>query len=485
MISLPLALLLVLPAFCVADPIHIPLTRRKSGRPATHSDHLAAAEFSRARYGYGSAASTTSPSAKRMQRRGSAEGLNFVNQGGDSSYFGTVDIGTPPQSFDVVLDTGSSDLWVASSSCTTCSSNTPVYNPGQSSSFVQESTAATTISYGSGEVLGAVSQETVSMGNFSLTNQGFLVTQQTTANLLTGSVSGIMGLAFGAISSTQTVPFWQGLISSNQLASPVMSFWLSRFRGTKFAEEEPGGAFTLGGTNASLFTGNIDFRPMSGGSTPTFWLLSVTAVNVQGSAITVPTGDSALAAIDTGTTLIGGPSDAVAAIWAAVPGSTIVGDSMPGFYEFPCSTTVSVSMSFGGEVWPIDPTDLNIGEGTSPSSCLGGIFDLTQGSDITASPGTPTWVVGDTFMKNVYTVFQESPLQIGFAQLSDAAGGGSGTPGEAAATNSAATGASTASATTTPDNHSDSDPKLNSAPPRAPLLSLSPALLAALLLLLL
>lgn len=75
--------------------------------------------------------------------------------------------------------------------------------------------------------------------------------------------------------------------------------------------------------------------------------------------------------------------------------------------------------------------------------CLGGIFDLTQGSDVGEGGGNPSWVVGDTFLvscifhpfifirysslsltqKNVYSVFRSNPPSIGFAQLSSAAGG--------------------------------------------------------------
>ncbi|KAJ7162217.1 aspartyl protease [Mycena filopes] len=426
MVSLPLALLLILPAFSAADPIHIPLTRR-AGNWATHIDHLAAGDFARARYGYGSAAPSTK---KRMQRRGSEESLNFVNQQGDSSYFGTVNIGTPPQSFNVILDTGSSDLWVADSSCRNCDPTTPVFKPDSSSSFSQKSTQATQISYGSGAVAGFISSESVSMGNFSLKSQGFLSVEQTTSNLLSGSVSGIMGLAFAGISSTQTQPFWQGLIQGSQLDEPLMAFWLTRFRGAdNVKEEEPGGSFTLGGTNSSLYQGDIEFINMSGPSS-TFWLLSVSGVTVQGQNIPVATGDAALAAIDTGTTLIGGPTEDVNAIWAAVPGATKIGPTMPGYFQFPCTTTIKISIAFGGKLWPIDPSDMNLGpgQGTARSQCLGGIFDLTLGSSIEANSGNPTWVVGDTFLKNVYSVYRQNPPSVGFAQLSDLAGG-SGAPG--------------------------------------------------------
>ena len=68
-----------------------------------------------------------------------------------------------------------------------------------------------------------------------------------------------------------------------------------------------------------------------------------------------------------------------------------------------CSTNVTVSMSFGGRSWSIDPQDFNTGEDLSLSSdgdpfCLGAIFDLSQGSDVGPNSNGPDWVVGDTFL---------------------------------------------------------------------------------------
>jgi cathepsin D len=97
------------------------------------------------------------------------------------------------------------------------------------------------------------------------------------SGLIKGKLSGIMGLAFQGIADTRAVPFWQGLIANNQLTNPEFSFFITRFNGKKSAvPEEPGGVFTLGGTNSTLYKGNIDFQtftpPVSNGS---FWLQTI------------------------------------------------------------------------------------------------------------------------------------------------------------------------------------------------------------------
>jgi len=426
MIPLPLALTLSF-LFCSlpssADPLHVSLNRRSVGvRDISH--YAAAAERLRGKYGF-----SVPTTRRRGRKRASSADISIVNQDADASYFGSVSIGTPGQTLNVILDTGSSDLWVVDTTCQTCLRGTPVFDPTKSSSFAQSlGNQQTTIQYGSGSVAGQIAQESVSMGGFTVPKQVFLAADQTSDGLLDGTVSGIMGLAFSAIASTQSTPFWQALVQGNQLTAPEMSFWLTRVRGTTAStqQDQNGGVFTLGGMNSSLFTGDVEFLNMPV-STPSFWLLSMSAITVQGKSVPVTSGQTALSAIDTGTTLIGGPTTDVQAIWAAVPGSQAV-PGMDGFFSFPCTASVVITLSFGGKSWPINSDDMNLGPISRGSSqCLGGIFDLGLGSNIVSGSGNPSWVVGDTFLKNVYSVFRATPPSVGFAQLSQLAGG-SGTP---------------------------------------------------------
>lgn len=403
-----------------APPIHLPLARRTLQK--RDLDYWAnAADQVRAKYGFATVASNSN------RKRQNTVGIPIVNQNGDSSYFASINVGTPPQSFDIILDTGSSDLWVTTVGCTTCDPSTPLFDPSKSSTFQVSpgQQGGTKIQYGSGGVEGQLSSETVNMGGFTVSNQGFLSVVTTSQGLLQGSVSGIMGLGFQTIAATRAVPFWQALVNANQLTSPLFSFYLTRENDPNQPPPltAPGGVLTLGGTNSSLFSGNVEFINMPSGAEPSFWLQTLTTLKVVGTSIPISTSLS-LAAIDTGTTLIGGPGDQVAAFWQAVPGHQTLSGAMTGYYSFPCSTTnLNVQLSFGGSSWSISDKDMNLGSSGVSGQCVGAVFDLGQASAAGGGPGNPNWVIGDTFLKNVYSVYRASPPSVGFAQLSTVAGG--------------------------------------------------------------
>lgn len=119
------------------------------------------------------------------------------------------------------------------------------------------------------------------MGGFTVNPQTFLVVDRMTDGLLDSQTSGILGLAFEALASTRAVPFWEALINAGQFAQPEMSFFLTRFLDDATATaSEPGGILTLGGTNSTLFTGDIEFLDLSATDTvndATFWLLEVSS----------------------------------------------------------------------------------------------------------------------------------------------------------------------------------------------------------------
>jgi cathepsin D len=354
----------------------------------------------------------TSKYSESNHKRSSGTNL-LTNQNADSSYYGSLAIGTPPVSYNVILDTGSSDLWVADSNCLTGCESVPTFDSSKSSSF-QNNSQAFSIQYGSGGAAGSLGQDTIQMAGFSVPNQVFAICDQVSSGLLSDPVSGLLGLAWNTIASSGATPFWQTLAESGAWDSPVMAFHLTRFVDDSTAQAlEPGGSFTMGFVNQSLYSGSIDFQNLP--TTPaSYWILPMTDMTVQGNAVTLPTGTDSYSAIDTGTTLVGGPTSAIQAIYAQIPGSAPGTGNYEGYYTYPCNTDVNVAISFGGPSWSVSPADFKLAQ-VSNSECVGAFFELQTGSS------APSWIVGDTFLKNVYSVFRFNPPSVGFATLSDAA----------------------------------------------------------------
>ncbi|KAH7926412.1 acid protease [Leucogyrophana mollusca] len=348
--------------------------------------------------------------AQSRQKRSTGYNL-LIDQDSDSGYIGSLAIGTPAVSYEVLLDTGSSDLWVAGSSCAACGSS-PSFNPVSSTSFQNLSTPFA-IQYGSGEAEGYLGQDVVQMAGFSVSNQGFAVVDATSQDLLQSPVSGLLGLAWQAIASSGKTPFWQTLASSNAWDSPLMSIQLRRYGNDTSAQtEEPGGTLMMGYVNSSLYTGDIDYQDIPG--TPGFWSLTLSSITAQGTSVSL--GDTTLAAIDTGTTNIAGPTSSIEAIYATIPGSQPATGEWEGYYSYPCDTDVSVSFSFGGPSWSMSSADFEFTRLENSADCIGAFFGTDTGGN-----GNPYWIIGDAFLKNVYSVFRYNPASVGFAALSETA----------------------------------------------------------------
>ena len=63
-------------------------------------------------------------------------------------------------------------------------------------------------------------------------------------------------------------------------------------------------------------------------------LMSCAGLTVNGASVTLNSGSASYAAIDTGTTLVGGPPDAIAALYAQIPGSQALTGDNAGYYTY-------------------------------------------------------------------------------------------------------------------------------------------------------
>ncbi|KAH7923000.1 acid protease [Leucogyrophana mollusca] len=352
--------------------------------------------------------------------------LMIYSQNDDEGYFAPVKLGTPGKSYDVILDTGSADLWVAGQACTSaaCAQLTK-FNPKESDSF-RDLKLPFQVSYADSNVAGDLGADTLAVGRFTIQNQTFGVASNfpnamNDPNFATVEkpASGILGLAWKAFATSNTTPFWEYLVESKQWDMPVMSLHLARSSGNSKQNTEPGGTFTLGAYDTTLYTGDIHFNNLTVTENPKKWTLPLAHILAQGKPVSTGSETTIPAVIDSGTTYVYGPSSTIESIYNTISGSKPDPET-DGYWLYPCDTRVAIEISFAdGVKWPINATDFMADKDDSSTYCRGAFAAMPTGAE-------DPWIFGAAFMKNVYTVLRFSPPSVGFATLSEKALAGSG-----------------------------------------------------------
>ncbi|KAI0361663.1 protease [Trametes cingulata] len=314
---------------------------------------------------------------------------------GDQYWAGTAEIGTPGQPFVLDFDTGSADLWVPSSTCTspTCKSKHK-YQANASTSSTRRD-GIFDLQYGDGSsVTGPIYSDTVTVADVAVQDQAFSPVERVSDVFGTENDDGILGLGYPALSSMRESPFFVSAMAQGAVKEGVF--------GMKLAAN--GSELYLGGTDTSLYTGELEYHAVSGKMG--FW-------QIGGGKVMV--GDNVVATdietiIDSGTTLIYGPPKAVETFYKSIPGSSLF-DTENGFYKFPCNAMPSdVAFNWGGMDWTISVENFNAGK-ANDDECVGAIAAKEMGL------GNNVWLVGDSFMKNVYSAFSFDKNAVGFAML--------------------------------------------------------------------
>lgn len=168
-------------------------------------------------------------------------------------------------------------------------------------------------------------------------------------------VDGLIGMAYSTLASsdTQSLPF--ALADAGVIPKNLFAFRLSSLRGIS--------ALDMGYINSKRYSGTPWYYPIAVDPDYgrfTYFQLANSVHNVNGHPVEGTRGHYL---IDSGSTLIMGPSKQAAAFWAAVPGAAPYVFNRR-FYTFPCANPPMVSLSFSGStvVHAIDPKDFNLGD---------------------------------------------------------------------------------------------------------------------------
>ena len=158
----------------------------------------------------------------------------IINDYQNAQYFGIIQIGTPSQSFNVIFDTGSSDLWVASATCglLSCGAHQR-YKSSTSTTFIANGTDFH-IRYGSGPVSGFQSLDHVTVGGLVVKEQEFAeVTDAKGLGIgyLLGKFDGILGLAYPILSVNKVPTVFENMVSQGLIAKAQFAFYLGNYNG--------------------------------------------------------------------------------------------------------------------------------------------------------------------------------------------------------------------------------------------------------------
>eukprot|EP00297_Palpitomonas_bilix_P026322 CAMPEP_0113895412 /NCGR_PEP_ID=MMETSP0780_2-20120614/17349_1 /TAXON_ID=652834 /ORGANISM="Palpitomonas bilix" /LENGTH=286 /DNA_ID=CAMNT_0000886241 /DNA_START=8 /DNA_END=864 /DNA_ORIENTATION=+ /assembly_acc=CAM_ASM_000599 len=214
----------------------------------------------------------------------------------DAQYYGEIAIGSNSQSFKVIFDTGSSNLWVPSKKCSKLACLTKdKYDSSKSSSYAANGTDFS-ITYGSGSCSGFLSSDSVNFGGYEVKDQTFAeITDLEGTSFLAAKFDGILGLAFPTISVDGITPVFQNLVAQ-QSVSPVFAFYLASDPKAKV-----GGELHIGGTDSTYYTGDINYVKLEA---DTYWAINIDSFNVGDTTL-----DSGMKGIvDSGTSLLAGPT---------------------------------------------------------------------------------------------------------------------------------------------------------------------------------
>ncbi|KAK0428994.1 hypothetical protein QR680_011126 [Steinernema hermaphroditum] len=355
-----------------------------------------------------------------------------VNDFNDSLYVANITIGTPGQNFSVVLDTGSSFLWVPDAQCGTqecetfcgvagddvcaqiceapcCSGQGSYTDPkspcakkhrfvsGSSSTYKYDG-QLWDIMYGTGSAKGYLAKDTVSFGDSGLVVPKSVFGQASAIDkyFKNSPIDGILGLSMESQSVKNNIPPVVHAIKQGLLDEPVFTVYLER-KGD--AENVEGGVFTWGGIDTQNCESKIDYFPLTSKSTWNFHVEGVSLGNYSSTK-----GYDGLS--DTGSGAIFAPKDAVDGIAKALKAAP-VGNN----HVLPCDTDVDLDFTIGGKKFAVKADNYITQKGAQYVNGVKYCYLAIIGKG-----NTNHWTLGTPFIRQFCQIYDVGQKRIGFAK---------------------------------------------------------------------
>ncbi|XP_037284017.2 lysosomal aspartic protease [Rhipicephalus microplus] len=320
-----------------------------------------------------------------------------LNNYQNMQYYGVLTIGTPPQTFKLFMDTGSSNFWVPSAKCDdsmACRDHAK-YDSTKSSTYTKNGRSIR-IRYSGGIVRGFTSIDNVGIGPATVQQYKFAEMDHSDGKLFKNAkYDGIFGLAFPSISQNNQLPLFDAMVKQGVVRQAVFSLHLS-----KQPSEQNGGEIYFGGINTRRYTGDVHYVAVNKAG---HWQITMDNMDVKGTKLCI---GGCNAVVDSGTSFVSGPPKDVETLHKVI-GAKRTG---PGYYEVDCneiSKLPPITFNLNGKAFPLKGEDYTI-----KIPVQGGVQCFTR---ISEEERSELWILGALFTQSYYTVFDRSQNRVGFA----------------------------------------------------------------------
>ncbi|EXJ94865.1 hypothetical protein A1O1_03263 [Capronia coronata CBS 617.96] len=357
----------------------------------------------------------------KRQIDGSSAQVTTDDQQNDAFYTCPVQFGTPAQTLDLDLDSGSADLWVWSTHLPSktveaaMASGAAVFDPDNSSTFKGMPGSTWQIRYGDNSAAsGTVGTDNVKIGNITIEGQAVELASRISSQLQNQTESrGLFGLAFGKINTVRPkavhTPLENMILQQDIPASQeLFTCYLGSYK-DKNDPDHGQSFYTFGGIDEGVVQSSgqpISYTPID--NSEGFWMFSSPSVVINGVAIELPNNQ---AIADTGTTLMLVTDQICDQIYGAIDGAEYSEDAMGWVFpaDTPAENLPTVSFAVGSKQIVIEKEHLSFAAYNS-TMVFGGI----------QSQGNLNFnIFGDVFLQGVYAVFDAGNKQFGVVQRAD------------------------------------------------------------------
>mmetsp|Transcript_37304 Transcript_37304/g.89716 ORF Transcript_37304/g.89716 Transcript_37304/m.89716 type:complete len:421 (-) Transcript_37304:280-1542(-) len=323
-----------------------------------------------------------------------------------SEYYGRVAIGSPPQTFLVVFDTGSGNLLIPSKQCDdeACQSHQR-YDAALSVTARQIAFAnapdtvvgpdgtrdVVTITFGTGEVSGVFVKDNICVGDIC-TNADFVAaTDESDEPFSLVPFDGIMGLALPQMSEGKSFNIFNCMVRDGVLKQNLFSVFFG-------AEENEESEITFGEIKKDRMASALTYADVD---VEGYWQVKMDDIAIANQRQSM-CGDSCKVAVDTGTSLLAGPSTIISALITKLN----VKSDCSNFNQLP-----QLGFILGEHILNLEASDY-VDKGDD--GCALGLMTL----DIPPPKG-PLFIFGDPFLRKFYTVYDakgpHGKPRVGFA----------------------------------------------------------------------